>query len=177
MTTTLSRVAVGTTLATTLVACSANNPPPKSPESAGSPAAEAPAATAPAQQPYPQPGQPGIPGYPQGQYPGLPAASGNYAPAPPPSTPSADANGPVRISREFDTAERELAVAAGDCRNACRALGSMDRAAGRICTLAQEKNRCDEATGKVRDARDKVKNSCGMCPDVSTDRNAPVPSH
>jgi hypothetical protein len=85
----------------------------------------------------------------------------------------------AQASNEIETSQRELDVASGDCRNACRALGSMDRAAGRLCSLAQtneEARRCDEAKLRVYAARDKVRNTCGSCPDVSVDRNAPIPS-
>jgi hypothetical protein len=126
------------------------------------------------------------------------APSPGYAPAtpaaqPPPAPPtaSAPAGGSVagQPSREMavnqakgdlDTAQRELDVAAGDCGAACRALGSMDRAAGHLCGMAQEqgeRDRCEDAKTRVRRARDKVKATCGSCPGgPSVDRNAPVPS-
>jgi len=118
-------------------------------------------------------------------------ATNDVAPPPPPSSPQGtQPNGggfaqpprALQISQagtEVDTAQRELDVAAGDCRNACRALGSMDRAAGRLCSLAQsseEARRCDDVKKKVYTARDKVKSTCGQCDGVSVDRNAPVPS-
>lgn len=84
-----------------------------------------------------------------------------------------------QAANEVTTAQRELDVAGGDCNNACRALGSMDRAAGRLCGLAQsddEMRRCGEAKTRVYSARDKVRNTCGTCPDVSVDRSAPIPS-
>lgn len=112
------------------------------------------------------------------------------APAPPstPTSPTATAQGASQQTRtvamsqasnEIEAAQRELDVAGGDCRNACRALGSMDRAAGRICSLASsndEQRRCGDAKTRVYSARDKVKNTCGTCPDVSVDRSAPIPS-
>jgi hypothetical protein len=102
------------------------------------------------------------------------APSGGYAPAPNRGVAMAQA------ANDIDASQRELDVAGGDCRNACRALGSMDRAAGRLCTLAQspdESRRCESAKGRVYSARDKVRNTCGSCPDTSVDRQAPVPSH
>lgn len=84
-----------------------------------------------------------------------------------------------QASTEIESSQRELDVAGGDCRNACRALGSMDRAAGRICGLAQtndEQRRCGEAKTRVYSARDKVRSTCGTCPDVSVERDAPIPS-
>jgi hypothetical protein len=84
-----------------------------------------------------------------------------------------------QASSEIEASQRELDVAGGDCNNACRALGSMDRAAGRLCGLAQaeeEHRRCGDAKSRVQSARDKVRATCGACPDVSVDRNAPIPS-
>jgi hypothetical protein len=104
-----------------------------------------------------------------------PAPSGG-APGAPPSREAA-----LRQARaDLSTAQRELDVAASDCSAACRALGSMDRAAGHLCALAQEqpeRDRCEDAKKSVRGARDKVKATCGSCPGgPSVDRNAPVPS-
>jgi hypothetical protein len=83
-------------------------------------------------------------------------------------------------ANEVDSSQRELDVAAGDCRNACRALGSMDRAAGRLCELSQgesELRRCDDAKRRVYSARDRVKTTCGGCPNgPSVERTAPIPS-
>lgn len=98
---------------------------------------------------------------------------GPFAPPPPRSAALRQASSDIEVS------QRELDVAGGDCRNACRALGSMDRAAGRLCGLAQssdEQRRCEDAKVRVYSARDKVRNTCGTCPDVSVERNAPVPS-
>jgi hypothetical protein len=81
-------------------------------------------------------------------------------------------------SNDVESYSRDI-IAAGDCRNACRALGSMDRAAGRVCALSQgdEAQRCDDAKRRVYSARDRVKSTCGSCPDgVSVERADPVPS-
>lgn len=154
-------------LAMTAAACAAKPPAPSSPE----PAQSSPGAAL----GYGAPGQPQQAGYPPAT-----SAQPGYAPAPPPPPLQATSPTPetltVQAARDFDAAERELSVAAGDCSNACRALGSMDRAAGRICTLSAEKPRCEDATSKVRTARDKVKKSCGECKETSTDSKAPVPS-
>ena len=81
---------------------------------------------------------------------------------------------------EIESSQRELDVAAGDCRNACRALGSMDRAAGRLCGLTQgqpDSNRCDDAKQHVYTARERVRQTCGQCEGgPSVDRDAPIPS-
>ena len=83
-------------------------------------------------------------------------------------------------SNEVESSQRELDVAGSDCRNACRALGSMDRAAGRLCELSQgadEGNRCNDAKQRVYSARDRVRTHCGSCPNgPSVDRAAPMPS-
>jgi hypothetical protein len=135
-------------------------------------------------------------------------APAGYAPPPPPST-SADASkaAPARpdapggggapggsaatsraaalrgASSDLEASQRELDVAAGDCRNACRALGSMDRSAGRICEIVRSEpdprdlQRCDEAKERVYSARARVKSTCGGCPGgPSVERDAPVPS-
>lgn len=162
-------VLVSTLLACVLLAaCAAEKPAPKSAEapsqaSGGYPESK-PAASAHQYQPQGQPAQPGM------------AQPYPSPPAPPPSPSTAPETPAAKASRELDTAERELSVAAGDCNNACRALGSMDRAAGNICKLSTDKPRCDDATTKVRTARDKVKSSCGECKETSTDSRAPVPS-
>lgn len=131
-----------------------------------------------------------------------PAQPGYAQPGPPPppqarveaqsttTTPATGATGGATTSRsvaiqqanrDIDSAQRELDVAGGDCRNACRALGSMDRAAGRLCVLTRDEGtpaRCDDAKARLFAARDRVRNTCGSCPDgqPSVDRNAPVPS-
>ncbi|MBS2015153.1 MAG: hypothetical protein JST00_19840 [Deltaproteobacteria bacterium] len=131
---------------------------------------------------------------------GYPQQPGAYPPAPPPAEPAAPVqpqaapgqfggqpSGGTSRSMAFsaaldevDSSVRQLDVAAGDCSNACRALGSMDRAAGRLCSLAQgndEGRRCEDAKKKVYTARDRVKQTCGTCPGgVSVERSAPIPS-
>ena len=81
---------------------------------------------------------------------------------------------------ELDVGERELVVAGGDCRAACRALGSMDRAAGHLCELANdgsERSTCEDAKTTLLGARDRVRTTCGSCPGgASVERTAPIPS-
>jgi len=110
------------------------------------------------------------------------------APAQPGMAPQPDSSQPApsrtqalqSASNDVDSSQRELDVAAGDCRNACRALGSMDRAAGRLCGLVQgepESRRCDDAKRRVYSARERVKATCGQCENgASVDRSAPIPS-
>lgn len=119
-----------------------------------------------------------------------PEATDRYAPPPPPAPGTAPGQGGGaatsrtialrNASSEIETSQRELDVAAGDCRNACRALGSMDRAAGKVCELAQgegEGQRCDDARRRVYSARDRVKATCGGCPGgASVERTDPIPS-
>lgn len=166
-----------------LGACAAS----KSPASASARSPEASAEAPAAGQAAPMPTAPGYSqqqGYPQqqpGQYPAQPAATtpttppSNYAPPPP-----KPADSPGRQAAfDFDEAERRLAVATSDCATACKALGSMDRSAGRICGLIatnDDQARCTDAKGKVVSARSRVKNTCGSCPDTSTDPKDPVPS-
>jgi len=168
-----TRTASVALLASALAACAA-----------GRKSAEAPASSQPASEPADAYGQ---------QYQAAPPPS-----PPPPSTPSPSGDAPSQpgaaagsfappnralalsqATNDIESSQRELDVAGGDCRNACRALGSMDRAAGRLCGLAQstdEQRRCGDAKTRVYSARDKVKNTCGSCPDVSVDRDAPIPS-
>ncbi len=150
-----------------LTACAAGRKGAESPPPA-TPAAEAVgAAPAPSPAAAPEDDAPASPVGPS------PQAGATYAQ--PPSRTLALA----QASSDVEASQRELDVAGGDCRNACRALGSMDRAAGRLCSLAQtseEARRCEEAKARVYSARDKVRSTCGSCPDVSVDRNAPVPS-
>lgn len=153
-----------------LVACAARQ---KSAEPAtSSPAAQSPAAS-PQQQSFEAAPPPPAPGADSAT--AQPGAKPALQYAPPPGRASALA----QASTDIEASQRELDVAGGDCRNACRALGSMDRAAGRICGLAQsddEVRRCGDAKSRVYTAREKVKATCGQCPDVTVDRDAPVPS-
>ena len=53
---------------------------------------------------------------------------------------------------------------AGDpCVIACRALGSMVRAASRLCELAGEGERCDAANVRVKSASERVRGACPGC--------------
>jgi hypothetical protein len=152
---------------------------------------QAPATATPSQEAYGQAGYP-------------PAAAAQsqpgYAPSPPPPpppSPEAAPQSPAKpggggatptdrstalrsASNDVEASQRELDVAGSDCRNACRALGSMDRAAGRLCELSQgsdEGQRCGDAKQRVYSARDRVRTTCGSCPNgPSVERTAPIPS-
>jgi hypothetical protein len=116
------------------------------------------------------------------------------APAPsvvavPPASPvissTAGASGDSRTSviqarEELMTAQHAIEASTGNCIAACRALGSMDRAAGQLCGLAssaEEAPMCNDAMAKLIAARQSVRAACGACPGgPSTDPRAPVPS-
>lgn len=126
-------------------------------------ASAAPDAVAPQQQ-YPQQSVP-----PAGQ-PGMPAPTA--APTGAQSTPERSA----RI-RTFFVEGVALEQAGADCKAACRALGAMDRAAGELCEIDGRDGICKSAEDRVRDARGRVRNACGTCPDgVVLEPTAPIPS-
>jgi hypothetical protein len=81
---------------------------------------------------------------------------------------------------EIARAQRDLEFSRGDCINVCRALGSMDRATGKLCSLTAEaeRDRCDDAKRRLVGARDRVRRTCGSCPDgqPAVERDAPIPS-
>ncbi len=148
------------------------------------PPPEAPAAASPqapgAQETTP-PGYASPPGYPSP----APATSESTAQAPAKSAADAlqTAGRELEASqRELEASQRELEASqrGGDCRTACRALGSMDRAAGRLCSLADgapDARRCDDAKSRLYTARDRVRASCSSCSgNPSVERSAPVPS-
>ena len=104
----------------------------------------------------------------------------------PPSPPSATAPAPmdreasrVQARDAFARAELELQASASDCAAACRALGSLERAATRLCELAEspdDRRRCDDAKQKLGAARDRVRQTCNACPGGPTlERSAPTP--
>jgi hypothetical protein len=117
------------------------------------------------------------PGYPPGT-----AASG----APPPPMPSPGAthspgglppDSPSAALLEIETAWQRLELSGSDCALACRALASMERATGKLCSMPDEPARCDDAKGRVRGARGRVRQACGSCPGgPSVDDRAPIPS-
>lgn len=63
------------------------------------------------------------------------------------------------------------------CGDACRALASMERAVRTVCDLVspEERGRCDDAAGRLRNARKRVRDACGTCAaGPSTDPDAPL---
>lgn len=106
--------------------------------------------------------------------------------APPPPAPTAGMPGGmdrdaarVQARDALARAERELETSTSDCATACRALGSLERATSRLCQLAEspdDRRRCEDAQKKLGSARDRVKQTCSVCPGGPTlDRNAPLP--
>lgn len=81
---------------------------------------------------------------------------------------------------DFRAAGEALEASSGSCPNACRALGSMDRAAGRLCGLVssgEDPSACKDATSKLLLSRERVRAACGSCPGGPTvDPNAPAPT-
>jgi hypothetical protein len=175
----MKRLLAAGVLCVPLFACAARQAAPPSASPAGAAAQDAtPGATGGSAA--------GQPGYPQQQ----PKPYATPPPPPPaptavaPTTPSTSTGRAVAIqqaSSDVESAQRELDVAGSSCQNACRALGSMDRAAGHLCQLTREdttQDKCEDAKRRLYSARDRVRNTCGSCPDnqPSVDRNAPVPS-
>ncbi len=112
----------------------------------------------------------------QAGYPTGPA--GSAAPPPVPSTPQPGApDSPAAALVEIDTAWQRLELSGSDCTLACRALASMERATGRLCSMPDEPARCDDAKSRVRGARGRVRQACGSCPGgPSVDDRAPIPT-
>jgi hypothetical protein len=140
----------------------------------------------------------------QGGYPGT--AASPPAPAPP-SRSAVEAEAPSRVGpssapgrapddalvprmgrsallvvagTDLEAAQRELDRGGRDCKAACRALGSMDRAVGRLYELAGaegEIRRCEDARLKLFSARERVRTMCGACSGgPSVEAGAPIPS-
>jgi hypothetical protein len=136
----------------------------------GGGAAEAPAGAAtPATKGEPTPGYP----------PSAPYGTTNVSPAgtdettsPRPQNGSVQPRPPVTVDTyrvnardELARAESELAAAQKDCASACRALASMERAAKSLCDLGGA-DECLQARARVEAARDRVRSSCGSCPNT-----------
>jgi MYXO-CTERM domain-containing protein len=74
------------------------------------------------------------------------------------------------------------ALASQDCRLACRALESLQRATKRLCDIGPE--HCEEARAKLRDATQRVRTTCPECEvqtnvpaDQPKNANMPPPSY
>ncbi len=134
--------------------CGGGSPPPKSPPSSdsdhdGTPDREGPSRAEP------------TPTYPASPYPVGPAQPG--------------AAGVVEIDDQrqaarldVERAGQELESGLGDCAKACRALRSMERATVHLCDLAtdlEDRRRCEDAKSRILKASDRIRSSCGVCPD------------
>lgn len=64
---------------------------------------------------------------------------------------------------ELELWSRSVELSLSSCEMACRALGSMERAAKQVCVLSDDRQRCDDATRRLREARARVRASCGEC--------------
>lgn len=97
------------------------------------------------------------------------AAAPNTAPSP------GVAGAAPRARSEVEAAHRELDLAGSDCARACRALGSMERATARLCTLDEAS--CEDVRVRLIRARERVRTTCGGCPGgPSVNPDAPIPS-
>jgi hypothetical protein len=66
----------------------------------------------------------------------------------------------------FDRAATELASGGRDCKEACKALGSMERSRDRICELNGPDDpgeRCTKANERVESSREALRRRCGSC--------------
>jgi hypothetical protein len=66
----------------------------------------------------------------------------------------------------FEKLDTQLASGVVDCGNACKALGSMQRAMDRICELTgpdDPEKRCQSAREKAKAARERVEKHCPDC--------------
>ncbi len=78
---------------------------------------------------------------------------------------------------DFTGAETALDASSGDCGAACRALGSMERACGRLCANTDQPTRCDDSRARVKAARGRIRATCRACVGgPSLDDKAPIPS-
>jgi hypothetical protein len=71
------------------------------------------------------------------------------------------------LERQLD--EEHATLSTSDCTAACRALGSIQRAAEKICAL-EPGARCEAARAKAADATRRVREACPDCALASTSR-------
>ena len=69
---------------------------------------------------------------------------------------------------KFEESAQIFTAAGTDCSKMCKALASMERAAGHLCDLvktgvAADKKKCTDAKARVDHARDRVISTCGGC--------------
>ncbi len=123
-----------------------------------------------------------------------PSTTAGTVPAPPPPAttfpfpmptaggllPGSDGQKPTTMMGALMLFEQEamrLDASAANCDLACRALGSLERAARVVCDLDQEADhpRCEMARTRLRAARTRVRAACGQCSGgTTTDPDAPM---
>ena len=78
---------------------------------------------------------------------------------------------------EFQSANGTFDATTSDCAVACKALASIDRATGHVCSLADGTDHCSSARDTLKSARKKVRAECTICPaGPTTDPEGPIPS-
>jgi uncharacterized protein (TIGR03382 family) len=77
-------------------------------------------------------------------------------------------------SLEATIARDEETLATRDCVEACRALGSMRRAADKLCQI-EPGPKCTDARARVKAAVDRVRKACPECAAATTEVDGPAP--
>ncbi len=105
-----------------------------------------------------------------------------YSPGNAPPPPVAPQNGGAVDARRswalatLGDSENQIQASLKECTTACKALASMERAAKTLCDLGAP-DECSRAKARVDAAREKVKKSCGSCPNgPSVIPGAPIPT-
>lgn len=101
------------------------------------------------------------------QQPTTPSPTATEASPPPPNPDSAMTHkeGEARAMGAADApGQQATGASSSPCETACRALASMNRAAMHICALAgDESDSCTNARERVRNATERVRQSCSEC--------------
>jgi hypothetical protein len=83
----------------------------------------------------------------------------------PASAPSGASEFPASVGaarEEVNKDERDIEIASSDCQAACKALASLERAADRLCMVA-EPQECSDARVRVDRAKRAINEKCGGC--------------
>jgi hypothetical protein len=100
------------------------------------------------------------------------AKPGTMAPSPPTVPPPVPTPTPFddvpHAQAKFEESAQLFTNAGTDCSKMCKALASMERAAGHLCDLvkdgvATDKKKCSDAKARLDHARDRVMSTCGGC--------------
>lgn len=90
-------------------------------------------------------------------------ANKSASPASAPSGGASEFPESVGAAREEMTKdERDVEIASSDCQAACKALASLERAADRLCMVA-EPQECSDARVRVDRAKRAITEKCGGC--------------